>query len=247
MEIDDVKTMLEADHVSRAELARRSGVSRNTQWLLRQDPTKAKLHTLRELALAQGLDLAIETQPASDPLASAGARWLLGDLDDPGEHADAIHDWVVRLQRWTGDEGPMRIAADAAAVAAPQNRSGSVLLRGRKDATRLASAALASGHPWALSGGPALASLGVDSASDAPTVMWAADPSRVRELLGPTHEPTRVLGAASVIIAPSSDLVLAGATEIDGIPLVTPVQVLIDCLGVGGLLAELAESVAKDW
>jgi transcriptional regulator with XRE-family HTH domain len=247
MNVDDVMTMLETGRVSTVQLARRSGVSRNTQWLLRQDPTRAKLSTLRELALAYGLDLVIQTQPASDALASAAARWILGDFTDPGASATAIQDWVVRLQRWTGDTEPLKVAAAAATVAAPQNRTGSVLLRGRKDATRMASAGSASGQPWALSGGPALTALGIEVPSDAPTVMWAAEPSRIRELLGPTHEPTRVLGAASVIISPSSDLVVAGATEVDGIPLVTPVQMLIDCLGVGGPLAELAETVAKEW
>ena len=64
----------------------------------------------------------------------------------------------------------------------------------------MASAGFASGQPWALSGGPAVTALGIAVPPDAPTVLWAADPSRVRELLGPTHEPTRVLGAASVII-----------------------------------------------
>lgn len=244
MDVTAISAMLTTSPVPPSELARRSGVSRNTVWGLRHDPSRARLGTLRELALALGLDLTIESHRASDPDASAAARWLLGDLETA---TDDIRTWSERLSRWVGGDAPLELLRQAATVSSPQQRREAILLKGRNDPDRLASAGISSMQPWALSGGVGLAHLGVDVPMGLATVFWANDPRQVRELLGPTHTPTKVPGVATVIIAPATEQVLDGLTSVDGVPLVTPVQAVIDCLGVGGQLGELAMATARQW
>lgn len=232
-----------------AELARRAGVSRNTEWSLRRDPSRAKLGTLRELALACALDIKIGTVPASDPYAAAAARVMVGDIpaDSVDDHRQ-LSEWIARLQRWAPDAAPLRLAEIAAEVSAPQNRSRAVFLIGRHDADRLASAALASGEPWALSGAAALDALDVAPVSrNSPTVLWTARPDAVTGMLLSTHRRTIVGSAANVIVAPLHQTVLEGSATLDEIALVSPVQAVIDSLGIGGELGAAALDIAGEW
>jgi len=246
MDVSEVEKLLRAPALPPTELARQAGVSRNTLWTLRQDPSHARLATLRELALAEGFDLSIGVEPASDPDASAAVRFILGDIDDSLHVSPDVREWCDRLKRWVPSGDPLQLVAAAAVVAAPQNRHGAVFIKGRNDTERLTSAGLASGQPWALSGAAGLEYLDVHEPG-LPTVAWAQDPTRFAELLGNTHERTRVAAAASVIIAPLHEQVITGATDVDGVILVTPVQLVIDCIGVGGQLADAATRVAKEW
>lgn len=249
MDTSRVTAFLNESNFAPAELARRAGVSRNTEWSLRRDPSRANLGTLRELALASGLDLNIDTVAASDPYAAAAARVMVGDLlaDDVDDHRQ-LSEWIARLQRWGPDAAPLQLAEMAADVSAPQNRSGAVFLIGRRDADRLASAALASGDTWALSGAVALESLEIEPISTtSPTVLWAARPNDVAGLLLSTHRQTTVVSAANVIVAPLHPTALVGSASLGRVVLVSPVQAIIDSLGVGGELRVAAHKIAGGW
>ncbi|MCX7522026.1 hypothetical protein OSC27_07010 [Microbacterium sp. STN6] len=232
-----------------AELARRAGVSRNTEWSLRRDPSRAKLGTLRELALACGLDITLDTTAASDPYAAAAARVLVGDLSpDDVDDERQLAEWTDRLRRWVPDAPPLQLAETAASVSAPQNRAEAILLIGRHDADRLASAALSSEEAWALSGAAALDALDVEPiAATVPTVLWTAKPDVVTGMLLATHRRTTVASAANVIVAPLHQSVLEGSTSVEGIPLVSPVQAVIDSLGIGGEAGAAAHNIAERW
>ncbi|GGF24432.1 hypothetical protein [Subtercola lobariae] len=245
MDISSVRALLQNPGVPAADLARRANVSRNTEWTLRKDPSRANLATLRELALACGQDLVIQTTPASDPLAAAAARSILGDLD---ESEDDLAPWVDRLIRYAQGSDPLTIAMEAGRVSTPHARRGALLFDGRNDAERLTSAGVASESEWALSGSAALESLSLEPIDpDLPAIIWTSDPERIGHLLGETHRAVRVTSAAKVIVAPLHPTVLVGVTMVDGTPLVTPVQAVIDSFGTGGPLADAALSITKGW
>lgn len=290
--------------VSRAELAQRAGISRNTEWTLREDHSRARVDTLREIALACGYDLEIALLPAHQPEAAAAARDLLGDLTNQdgalprgalgtpevfGMNPDAmiagLGPWRERLLRYVRAgsgafhaRDPISIAAEAAPLAAPTNAPAVILLTGRNDVDRLMSAALATsaeyrdhadvaerfGHRWVFSGGVALQALGAELAPDLtagistaertrggwsrlPTVVWSSLPTEFSRYLGDTHRKVGTVRAANVIIAPLAPHHLVRTADLDGVPLVSPVQALIDSLGVGGELGRTALDLATGW
>lgn len=249
MDTTSLKAFLNETNTAPAELARKAGVSRNTEWSLRRDPSRAKLTTLRELALACGLDIKIGTTVASDPYAAAAARVMVGDLPaDNVEDQTRLKEWITRLERWAPDAAPLHLTEMAADVSAPQNRSGATFLIGRHDADRLASAGFASGDPWVLSGAAALDALDVEPISKtAPTVLWTAAPDVVTGMLLGTHRRTKVASAANVIVAPLHQTVLEGSADLGGLALVSPVQAVIDSLGIGGELGVAAHNIAGGW
>ncbi|GAA4376433.1 helix-turn-helix domain-containing protein [Agromyces bauzanensis] len=225
----------------KAELARRAGISRTTALHLRDDISRARVSTLRELALALGYDIRIDLERASDPLASAAARSLLGDLDESAEYRE----WVERLQRYCPSGEPLGIVDEAARVSAPQHRGGSVMLSGRNDADRLVSAGVASGARWALSGAAALEALGSNGGGT--VLMWSEDVTRAAQLLGGTHRRVKAEAAADVVIAPAHPSVFEGSTQVDDVVLVSPVQAIIDSFGLGGEVGATARRVAEAW
>jgi transcriptional regulator with XRE-family HTH domain len=249
MDTTSLTASLSKATIAPTELARRAGVSRNTEWSLRRDPSRAKLGTLRELALACGLDIRIATVEASDPYAAAAARVMVGDLlAENVENQEQLTQWVARLRRWAPDAEPLQLTKMAAEVSAPQSRAGAIFLIGRHDPDRLASAAIASEQPWSLSGAPALDALGIEPISSAsPTVLWTLAPAIVMGMLLSTHRKTTVASGANVIVAPLHQTVLAGGANLGGLELVSPVQAVIDSLGVGGELGVAAHNIAGRW
>ncbi len=231
---------------SRSELARRAGVSRTTALTASEDTSRARVDTLRELALALGYDVAIELDRASDPLAAAAARVLLGDLD-PDERAQDRRDldmWIERLRRYTGGER-LDLITEAARVSGPRNRAGSILMQGRVDADRLVSVGRASGARWVLSGAATLDALGADEATT--VVLWSEDAAGVAALLAATHRRVRVETAANLIIAPAHPTVFVGSTTVEDVELVSPLQGIIDAVATGGVDREIAEAIARSW
>jgi len=65
-------------------------------------------------------------------------------------------------------------------------------------------------------------------------------------LLG-THRRTKVASAANVIVAPLHQTVVEGSADLGGLALVSPVQAVIDSLGIGGELGVAAHNIAGGW
>lgn len=236
---------------SRSELARRADVSRTTALSVSEDQSRARVDTLRELALALGYDVSIELDRASDPLAALAARVMLGELDshsDLGASPEEIAEWVDRLGRYSGSgEGgdPLRLISEAARVSGPQNRPGRALFAGRNDADRLVSAGRASEARWALSGSASLEAMGADPGKT--VVLWTDDIKRVSDLLVDTHRRVRLHTAADVIVAPAHPSVFASSTTFEDVNLVSPLQGIIDSVAMGGVDEEIALSIASGW
>lgn len=227
------------------DFARIVGVNRSTLHRIAAGDVQPTLGTLRELAIAHGLELQLATSPLSDPDAAVAARVLL-DPAHPESTSSAVQVWVERLERRHPDGAPVPILHAAARASTLRHRPGAVYLRGSDAALRLASAGEASRGRWAVSGRAALA-LGSAAAQRGPSVLWAEDVERVAQLLGDTHSRAATSRGAHVIVAGLSDSVLVDAFEVDRVRYVAPVQMLLDCIGLGGELADAADAIAKEW
>ncbi len=255
MDVTGLLEVLDTAGGSRSELARRSGLSRNTEWLTRQDPGRANVKTIRELALACGYDLRIDLVPAYEPLAVIAARVLLGDLPakleaQPVNESD-ITAWQERLQRYAAPEDYLGIVGEAARLAAPQHSPEALFFAGRSDVRRLTSAAIASEAPWRLSGEAALDAMGAfgdgGPPEKLPVVVWSGAPATFGRFLAETHREVRVPGAADVVVAPLEWHHEVGGVDLDRTPLVSPVQAVIDSVGLGGGLAAAARRLMESW
>ncbi|UOE42730.1 hypothetical protein [Agromyces larvae] len=238
---------------SKSELARRAHVSRTTALSVSANQSRARVDTLRELALALGYDISIELDRASDPLAAAAARVMLGEtaLREILEVRE-LDAWIARLERYVGVDGAsgegldtLAVITEAARVSGAHHREGAVMFSGRNDADRLVSAGRSSGARWVLSGSASLEALGADPGKT--VVFWAEDAKHVAELLTATHRQVKIHAAADVIVAPAHPSVFAGSTTIEDVNLVSPMQGIIDAVAIGGIDREIAEQLAGSW
>lgn len=217
-----------------ADLAARAGISRPTLYRLLAGAVP-RADDLQELAVAAGVQVDYTTRPLSDPLAAVAGRALLGDeaMASWSDEADA---WRERLGRFTAGRGPdgrdVAILDEAGRASAPRDRDGAVHLRGaHRNVDRLVSAGQASRQHWALSGWAALDALGLDV--EAPTVMWVEDARTVGQLLADSFRPTG-REDADLLVVEAHPSVFAGATAVEDVQLVAPLQAYIDATGLGG-------------
>ena len=242
--MEQVSTWLAGAKRSKAEAARRAGQSRSTLHRIEHGQVDPSIGTLREIAIACGLDITIATSRLSDPLAAFAARSLLDDTFD-AEVTPQMAAWIGRFDR-AGSHSPVAITTQAGEATDLRYREGAVLLRGPVTALRLASAGHASGAAWALSGLPGL-QLHVDSTVVGPSIIWTADLERVGALLADTN-PTRATPlTADIIVAPSDPRTYLGEMESNGVRYVAPMQIMLDSIGVGGTLRDQAIAIIQEW
>lgn len=237
--------------LSPTPLRTRSGVSRATQRRIDTGESDVTLGTLRELAIAAGLDIALELVPLSDPEAANGARALLDNTVDPNTISPAAAAWVRRLTRMTTDplhqtQKPLDIVTEAARATAPLHRAGALLFRGEWSDLKLADAGMASRAEWLLSGMSALAALTDGPIPDGGIgILYSADPAAVaRHLvhLRPTQPST-----ANLVIVPMTESVTIDSWQSGPLKFVPPIQAIIDGIGVGGTTAQVALEIAGSW
>jgi transcriptional regulator with XRE-family HTH domain len=217
-----------------SDLAARAGLSRPTLYRLLAGAVP-RTDDLQELAIAAGQQLDFEIRPLSDPLAAVAGRSLLGDESVLPWAAEA-GSWRERLERFTAGRGPdgpgVAVIDEAGRASAPQERAGAVHLRGaHRNVDRLVSAGQASRQRWALSGWAALDALGIDV--EAPTIMWVEDVRTVGQLLGDSFRSAG-RGEADLLVIEAHPSIFAGASAIEDVHLVTPLQAYIDAAGLGG-------------
>lgn len=248
-----IRDAVERMPYGKSELARRANVSRTTALTVTGDQSRARVDTIRELALALGYDVSIELNRASDPLAAVAARVMLGEtsLRDDIETRE-LDAWIARMERYlrvgtgSGDDPvTLDVITEAARVSGAHHREGAVMFSGRNDADRLVSAGRASDARWVLSGSAALEALGSDPGKT--VVFWTEDTKHVAELLAGTHRQVKIHTAAEVIVAPAHPSVFAGSVTIEDVNLVTPLQGVIDAVAAGGIDREIAEHLAGSW
>lgn len=206
-------------------ISRRSGVSRSTLKRVGDGTSEPTLSTLREVALALGLDVTVHAGPASDPFAAAAARTLIDASVPENPHDADVLAWLDRFERWTIND-PLTLVAEAGILQGITQRKGTQFVRTEPgDLALLPELFQAHGRQWALSGAAAAAVI-MGKYVDGPTVVWHDG--------GPESGPVRFgqtvefPGEADVIIIPTGATELAGSYSQGPLNFVAPVQLVID-------------------
>jgi len=238
-----VRRLLEQSGLTATELARRSGLSRSTQFRIDTDAIDPRVGTLRDLAIAAGVDIRVDLEPLSDPDAARAARTML-DGRYSVEPTKTVSQWIARLRRFAGED-PVDIVRAAGECSSLLKRRGAAYLSGHVDEAKLVGAATFTPEPWILSGRGAMERLAHASSLSAPYVVYSGDAHRLIRIL---DNMTQVKpGKATLIIAQYTEDLDIDAWEDGRARLVAPVQTLIDGFGLGGPLAEAAETIARSW
>ncbi|WP_343926626.1 hypothetical protein [Rhodoglobus aureus] len=218
-----------------------------TQHRVETGESDAGLRTLRELALAAGLDISINLLPASDPDAAAGARSIIDASVDAGYLTPSQTEWAQRIRRYVGPElNPIDVVTEAGRVTNPLHRVGAVLLTGGWDELKLASAALSAGGEWLLSGTPVLERIADEPiALDPHAIVYAEDPEAVARFL--SHLRPARAATATIVVMPMAPIAKVDSWTDGKFNLVAPVQAIIDSIGLGGSTAEAALAIAREW
>lgn len=222
----------------RSDVAQRAGVARSTMLRIAQGSVSPTLSTLREIAIACGLDIDVVARPLSDPAAAEAARLMLEDGYTASDPAAATA-WVARLERTAGSD-PVEIVRVAGTAASLLARRGAHYLAGRADLLRVASAGDGSRSPWAISGAPPLDTAGT-------IVLWADDADRAARLLSESLNRVDDPSAASVIVAPAHPGVYVDSWTEGPVRYVAPVQMLLDAFGLEPHLRDAALELARSW
>lgn len=241
--VDDIRAHAGLD---RRELAERSGVSKSTVYRIEGAQVDPSVGTLRELALAAGFDLDISLAPLSDVNAARAAREILAGPANVDKDK-AVADWEARLHRWVPGGDPVEIARAAGVSSSLLKRAGATYLCGSVDELKIAAAAGAGETPWILSGLSGIRRLTTDADDPAagPYVVYTGDPHRLLRRLA-HMAPCRPEDADLVVVPYTADLGV-DAFDDGGIRVVAPIQTLVDAFGIGGALADTAETIARSW
>ena len=211
------------------------------------DLVDPSIGTLREIAFACGIQIDLAARPLSDPLAAAAARASLeGGYEPPADPGVAA--WQERLHRMAASGKPVDIVKSAAAASGPLHRPGAVLLHGEVTLARVASAGDASKGHWAISGAAGLYLPPPSETVPPVTILWCEDVRRVMHLLADTElrQSQRLDRAAVAVISAEPQLFTGSFTE-GFVRYAAPIQIVLDCIAQGGVLAEDAIEEAKSW
>lgn len=242
-----VRGWLAASGLTPAAAARRAGVSASTLHRVLNGLVDPSVGTLREIAIACGIEMTLAASPLSDPRASAAARAMLEADYEPSADRE-IAAWRERLPRMADSDSPVDIVKAAAAASSPLLRPGTVLLSGELPLARVASAGDAAKRRWAISGAAGLYLPPPSAATPAVTILWCEDVRTVIQLLAETelrqtHRPDR---AELAVIAGEPELFTGSFT--DGIVrYAAPIQIILDCLSQAGAVADDAMREAMSW
>ena len=223
-------------------ISRRSGVSRSTLKRVGDGTSEPTLSTLREVALALGLDITLTAHHASDPFAAAAARALIDDSVPENPHDEEILAWLQRFERWNIND-PLTLVSEAGNVQGIYHRRDAQFLN-IDPATLAALPEFFQQHnaDWALSGAAA-ATVITRQVVQGPSMVW--------------HEPLAHLTVAdlgvevdaveeaNLIILPALASELMGSYSQDGLNFVAPVQLVIDLHSLQ--LFEVADQLTSGW
>jgi len=227
-----------ASGLTRSQVTQRAGLARSTVLRIEAGDTVPSLRTLRELAIACGLDIDVLTRPLSDPAAAEAARLMFEDGYRPTDRP-AAQAWVERLERQVGED-PVAITRAAGKAASLTHRPGAFHLTGTVPLVRVASAGDGAGGTWAISGAPPL---GVDGT----VVLWSEHPDVAARLLSETLRKATSPAIATVIVAGAHPGVFHDTWRDGSIRYVAPIQMLLDAFGLEPTLQSAALDEARSW
>ena len=240
-----VRGWVEASGFPNAVVARRAGVSASTLHRVVNGQVDPSVGTVRELAAACGMELRLAARRLADPGAAAAARLLLEDGYEPS--LPGVDAWVERLRRQAGDD-PVAIVEAAGLASAPLHRPTARLYASPVEVGRVASAGSASGGRWALSGMAGLKLPGLFEALPTPSILWCEDVRRVEQLLADAEltAASRV-ERTSLAVVEADEALFTNFFENGRVRYVAPIQIVLDCFSIGGVLADLARREVGSW
>ncbi len=245
MENPDIAAWVRRSGLTKSAVSALSGASLSTIHRIQNQQTDPQLGTLRELAIACGLDLDVHVRPLADPYAAQAVRMLLETGFSPDNQRKA-DEWICRFERAQLSTPFDLLKAAGRSVGLLHLSSPSTYLRGAATPLRLASAGDASGGQWALSGKSHL-ELAAARELFGQQVIWAEDAGRVVSNLRDSLTVARSASTATVIVAQATPALFQQFFTHERINYVTPVQSLIDGLSLGGILADTATDIAQEW
>jgi transcriptional regulator with XRE-family HTH domain len=241
-----VREWLLESGLNAATAARRAGVSASTLHRILTDQVDPSVGTLREIAIGCGVDLSISSRTISDWRAASAARSML----EEGYVAPEVEiaEWQSRLTRLAQGDHPIELVNAAARASAPLRRSGAAWYTGTMTVGSVASAGDASAGRWALSGAAGLYLPELGELTPAVTVLWCSDVRAVSQLLAASDVRTtdRFDRVTLAVVRGEAEL-FEGSFTRGLVHYAAPIQIVIDCLSLGGAVANDAREEAMTW
>lgn len=204
--------------------------------------------TLREIAIGCGVDLSVSSRTISDWRAAAAARSMLEEGYVVPDDENEIAAWQSRLTRLAQSNDPVDLVNAAASASNPLNRLGSAWFTGTMTVGSVASGGDAAGGQWALSGAAGLYLPELGEPAPPITVLWCSDVRAVSQLLAASDTRTtdRVERVTLAVVRGEPEL-FAGSFTRGLVHYAAPIQIVIDCLSLGGTVASDAREEAMTW
>ena len=230
-------------------IARRAGLSTSTLHRVFNGQVDPQIGTLREIAFACGLDLELTVRPASNRGAAIAVRSMLEEGYEVSEDAlSEVDEWTDRIVRFANGHDPVQLVEAAAVMSAPVMRTSAVLFSGTTTVGRVASSGDAAAGRWALSGAVGLNVASMGDSLPATSILWCDDARTVSNLLSDstlrrTERPDR----ASLAVVEGEAALFYGSFSRGLIRYAAPIQIMIDCLSIGGPVADGARAEVSSW
>jgi transcriptional regulator with XRE-family HTH domain len=233
------KWIIESNH-GVAEIARRAGMSRTTIHRVRTGQSDPSTGTLKDLAIAAGVDFDILTVELADPAAASAARALL----ETG-YPDVETQWQERLSRISSN--PIEIVEAAAIMANPIRQLGAKHFTGKATVGMLTSAGISTEVDWAISGAPAMTRFENQQPIAGHSILWTIEPGIASATLsGILRETTHPAIASVTVLTATAELFFDGYTNGIG-RYVSPLQTMLDAIAIGGHTATTAREEIRTW
>lgn len=244
-----LRELITTSGMSPHHVAIRAGVSPSTVSRALRGQVEPGLTTLREIALACGFELNVVPRRVSDRFAAMAARSILEDgYVVPVEHEAQVTEWVARFDRALDITKPIDLVEAAGRASAPLLRAGAIKYKGDVPLSRVASSGHASNGSWAISGIPGLMLGSRTTIAPPVTLLWCTNVKIASQLIADKRLiRTENNALASVVLVEAESEMFKDSFEHDGITFAAPIQIILDCFGIGGSAAELARQEVLTW
>lgn len=228
--------------LSQAEVAVRAGVSASTVYRIRRGLVDPSIATLRDIAIACGYSIDVVTRPLSDSLAAEAARLL---LEEGFTATHDVSDWTARLER--NIRSPQDLLRRASESANPLARPGASHFSGPLTTGLLASAGTMSGGEWVVSGSPGLALPPRQEELDGHAILWVTTLEETNKLISASLRSVPHPAIAQLTVLPASTWMFQNSFEHEFIHYAAPIQIMMDCLALGGAASQRAAEIIGEW